>query len=104
MSTAVAPVVSGTWADRVVVVTGASAGIARKAWEGQFAPEPDSPSRPSNLWQPVAGGQAAHGRFDDRAVDRSAQLWMATHRPLLGAVAGSVAALAGALLLRRRRG
>ncbi|HXT19136.1 MAG TPA: SDR family oxidoreductase [Thermoanaerobaculia bacterium] len=97
------PTVAALWAQRLLPGL-ADRYLARKAWEGQLAPEPDSPSRPANLWQPVAGEQGAHGRFDDRAVTRSPQLWMATHRPLLAAVAGSVAAAAGALWLRRRRG
>jgi NAD(P)-dependent dehydrogenase (short-subunit alcohol dehydrogenase family) len=78
--------------------------LATKGWDGQLAPEAEPPSRPANLWEPVPGEQGAHGRFDERAVDRSTQLWMATHRPLLAAVAGGVAAAAGALWLRRRRG
>jgi NAD(P)-dependent dehydrogenase (short-subunit alcohol dehydrogenase family) len=98
-----APTVAALWAQRLVPGL-ADRYLARKAWEGQLAPEPDPPSRPSNLWQPVPGEQGAHGRFDDRAVERSPQLWMATHRPLLAAVAGSLAAAAGALWLRRRRG
>jgi NAD(P)-dependent dehydrogenase (short-subunit alcohol dehydrogenase family) len=75
--------------------------LARHAWEGQLGDEPDPPSRPANLWQPVPGTQAARGRFDDRAVDRSAQLWVATHRPLVAALAA--AGLAAALLSRRAR-
>ncbi len=73
--------------------------LARNAWEGQFADEPDDPGRPSNLWDPLPGDHGAHGRFDDRAVDRSAQLWVTTHRGALAAVAG----LAGLFLLLASR-
>jgi NAD(P)-dependent dehydrogenase (short-subunit alcohol dehydrogenase family) len=75
--------------------------LARNAWEGQTAPEPDDPARPSNLWEPVPGDPGAHGRFDHRALDRSAQLWATTHRPALALAAGA-AGLAGLLAWRRR--
>ena len=42
----------------------------------------------------------ARGRFDDRSHDSSQQFWATTHRPLVGAAAGSLAA---ALLLKRKR-
>ena len=76
--------------------------LARQAWEGQSSAEPDDPARPSNLWQPVAGDPGAHGRFDHRALDRSTQWWVTTHRPALALAAG--AAGLAALLGRRRRG
>ena len=77
--------------------------LARTAWEGQMsAGEPDDPARASNLWAPGRGPWAAHGRFDDRAVRRSAQLWITTHRRLVALAAG----LGGMALLwgGRRRG
>jgi short-subunit dehydrogenase len=58
--------------------------------------------RAGNLFEPVVGGAATHGMFDDRAKTRSTQLWAATHRPLLvGGLAGLVAA-AGAAARRAR--
>ncbi len=39
--------------------------------------EPEDPARPSNLWEPVEGNDAAHGRFDGRAQSKSLQLWAA---------------------------
>lgn len=42
----------------------------------------------------------ARGRFDDRSHGSSPQFWATTHRPVLGAAAGSLAA---ALLLKRKR-
>jgi NAD(P)-dependent dehydrogenase (short-subunit alcohol dehydrogenase family) len=77
--------------------------LARNAWEGQFAAERDDPGRPSNLWDPLPGDHGAHGRFDERAVDRSAQLWVTTHRGGLAAVAGGLAGLF-LLLASRHRG
>ena len=67
--------------------------MARNAWGGQMIDE-DARPRPDNLYEPVAGDQAAHGTFDDRARDFSPQLWANTHR---GLVAGAAAAAAGGL-------
>ncbi|MGH2851974.1 MAG: SDR family oxidoreductase [Solirubrobacteraceae bacterium] len=39
--------------------------------------------RPSNLFLPVPGRAATHGRFDDGATDRSPQLWLAEHRGMV---------------------
>lgn len=38
------------------------------------------PNRANNLWEPVRGDHGAHGDFDDRASDRSLQLWLDTNR------------------------
>ena len=77
--------------------------LARNAWEGQFAHELDDPGRPSNLWEPLPGDHGAHGRFDDRAIERSTQLWMTTHRQGLAVAAGGLAGLF-VLLAARHRG
>ncbi|HEX6262707.1 MAG TPA: SDR family oxidoreductase [Actinomycetota bacterium] len=71
--------------------------LGRTGYGSQQTDETLEPGRPSNLWQPVPGDQGAHGSFDDRAKDRSIQLWLATHR---GAVVAAVAA--GTLALVRR--
>jgi short-subunit dehydrogenase len=77
--------------------------LAKNAWEGQTDPhDPDDPQRPSNLWEPVAGDWAAHGRFDHRALDRSRQLWLTTHRRAVAAGAAGLAGLAGLIGWRRR--
>ena len=92
--------VAARWAQRLIPGL-VDRYLARHAWEGQLSPtEREDPSRPSNLWGPVAGDWRAHGRFDDRAVARSGQLWLTTHRGWLAAAAGlGLFALAG---LRRR--
>jgi NAD(P)-dependent dehydrogenase (short-subunit alcohol dehydrogenase family) len=77
--------------------------LARNAWEGQLdANDPDDPKRPSNLWESVPGDWDAHGRFDHRAIDRSAQFWVTRHRPAVAAMAAGVAGLVGLLGWRRR--
>ncbi|NTU78023.1 MAG: SDR family oxidoreductase [Chloroflexales bacterium] len=75
--------------------------LARGGYESQQTDEPRDPERPDNLWEPVAGDQAAHGVFDARAKGWSAQLWLATHRGWVAAGGAGLAALAGALLWRR---
>jgi short-subunit dehydrogenase len=68
--------------------------LARKGYELQQTDEPVNGDRPDNLFEPVAGEQAARGSFDDRSHDRSLQLWARTHAPHLGGLAASTAALA----------
>lgn len=73
-------------ADRYLGATGYSS--------QQIKGEPDSGDRPDNLFAPVAGDPGIHGRFGDRAIDHSKELWAVQHSHwLLGA---SLAA--GALL------
>jgi hypothetical protein len=77
--------------------------LADTAYDGQQTSDPVSSSRPDNLFEPVPGEFAAHGRFDSRAHSRSAQLWLKTHSRKLGiaAITGAVA-LAGWILRPRR--
>jgi hypothetical protein len=81
--------------------------VARNAYEEQQTDEPVAPDRRDNLWEPVPGDHGAHGRFDERASDTSAQLWATTHRGLFAlAGAGALLAAAAAKLLldaRERR-
>lgn len=75
--------------------------LARHAWEGQLDDESDDPARAHNLWQPVPGDRGAHGRFDERALSRSAQVWGATHRSALLVAGAGLAALGGLLVAQR---
>jgi hypothetical protein len=70
--------------------------LARTGYRAQQTGEPADPDRGDNLWRPAAGNYAAHGRFDDRARDWSAQFWATTHRGTvaLGLGAAALAALA----------
>ena len=47
--------------------------LARKGIESQLTPASADPHRPDNLFRPVEGDFAAHGRFDDRSKSRSLQ-------------------------------
>jgi hypothetical protein len=58
--------------------------LAQTAVDAQQSPEPLEPDRKDNLFEPVPGDHGAHGRFDRRALSRSAQLWATKHRRLLG--------------------
>ena len=94
--------VAALWAQRLFPGL-ADRYLARKAWDGQLGEEPEPGGRPGNLWQPVRGPWAAHGRFDDRAIERSPQLALATRRWAAVALA-AVAALGGFLIHTRRSG
>jgi NAD(P)-dependent dehydrogenase (short-subunit alcohol dehydrogenase family) len=73
--------------------------LGRTGFDSQQTEEPEDPDRPENLYGPVPGPHAARGRFDDRATDRSVQLWATTHR---GSVALGAAGLAAVVALARR--
>jgi NAD(P)-dependent dehydrogenase (short-subunit alcohol dehydrogenase family) len=83
--------------------------LGRTGFDSQQTPQPQPADAPANLWEPADGPDGrdfgTHGRFDDRAVSRSPQLWASRHHGVLGAAAGVAAAgvvAAGAALLRRR--
>jgi NAD(P)-dependent dehydrogenase (short-subunit alcohol dehydrogenase family) len=70
--------------------------------EAQQTAELVPPDRPDYLFSPLSGDRGAHGRFDEEAHPRSAQLWAATHRRALltgAGIAAVGATLAG--LVRR---
>jgi NAD(P)-dependent dehydrogenase (short-subunit alcohol dehydrogenase family) len=70
--------------------------LARTAYDAQQLDERVDPDRPDNLFDPVPGDWAAHGRFDDRAKPGSVLLWANLHRGWIAAAAAG-AVLAGAL-------
>jgi NAD(P)-dependent dehydrogenase (short-subunit alcohol dehydrogenase family) len=75
--------------------------LAHEAYDGQQSDEVRPPSMGDNLHAPVPGDHGAHGRFDDRAVSRSAQFWATTHRTALACGAAALF-LAGLIASRRR--
>lgn len=72
---------------------------ARRAYEQQVTAEPVEPARADNLFAPAPGPASSHGRFDDRARDRTWQPWLSAHRVavLLTSAFLMLAAIAGAL-------
>src|SRR5437763_8930492 len=62
--------------------------LAKHGYAAQMVDEPEDPTRPNNLWQPVPGDHGAHGRFDDSATPVSIELELNKRRHwLLGAAA-----------------
>ncbi|MDN6886686.1 hypothetical protein QMO14_24155 [Variovorax sp. CAN2819] len=64
---------------------------ARQAYDSQMTLEPAQPGRPDNLFTPVAGPFAAHGRFDAQARGASVQWWCSKQRWTLTAFAAALA-------------
>jgi NAD(P)-dependent dehydrogenase (short-subunit alcohol dehydrogenase family) len=78
--------------------------LAATGFKSQQRPDPVSPERKDNLFEPVAGDHGAHGSFDDEAVDSSSELWASEHQKQLGLAALGAAAIAGAgFMLAGRR-
>jgi NAD(P)-dependent dehydrogenase (short-subunit alcohol dehydrogenase family) len=79
--------------------------LARSGVDSQQTPDPIDPERwRDNLEEPVDSieDHGARGIFDQRAHERSPQLWAATHRAQLAGVAAA-AGLAASALSRRGR-
>ena len=64
--------------------------LSRMGYDAQQTEEPVQPARKDNLWDTVPGDHGAHGEFDARSSDYSAQFWLIRNRAWL--------ALAGLLL------
>jgi len=77
--------------------------LGKTGYDSQQTNEPEDPSRPNNLWQPVAGDHGAHGTFDDRAHPHSFELWADLNRIWIGIGAAATAGLATLLLARKSR-
>ncbi|MGE5546036.1 MAG: SDR family oxidoreductase [Solirubrobacterales bacterium] len=45
--------------------------LARRAWDGELSRQIEQPGRADNLFSPVAGNWAAHGRFDRVSLPRA---------------------------------
>ena len=71
--------------------------LATHGYSSQQTDEPADPEKPHNLWEPVPGDHGAHGRFDDRARERSWLLWASMRRGRL--TLGGLVALAVALVV-----
>ena len=77
--------------------------LARTGYDSQQISElPVPEDRPANLFAPVPRVAATHGRFDEQAVARSPQLWLAMHRAAVSAAAAGAVAAAAGLAARRR--
>ncbi|MFL6514024.1 MAG: SDR family oxidoreductase [Chthoniobacterales bacterium] len=79
--------------------------LAATCVDAQQTNEREDPDRPDNLWEPVDDERdhGAHGRFEDRARDFSAQLWLNKNRKWVGVGLISVFGLACAGWWQQRR-
>ncbi len=75
--------------------------LARTCYEAQMTDEPEDPTRPNNLWEPVPGDHGAHGAFDDRSRRWSWQHWADLHRQWIALAGAGLAGLAVGLCSRR---
>jgi NAD(P)-dependent dehydrogenase (short-subunit alcohol dehydrogenase family) len=79
--------------------------LARFGKKSQQTGDPIDPHQwRDNLDEPQdqAVDRGAHGKFDDVAAPRSPQLWLATHKGLVTAAAGTAVAVVSAIATRRR--
>jgi NAD(P)-dependent dehydrogenase (short-subunit alcohol dehydrogenase family) len=90
-----APTVEAIWGNKIASPL-LDDYLARTGFKSQQDKQPVSPDRKDNLFEPVPGDHGAHGRFDDEAVDDSAELWVSTHKKQIGLAALGAAAAAGA--------
>ena len=74
--------------------------LARTGFDSQQVSDMPVNGRRDNLFEPRPDEAATHGMFDGRARDRSMQLWLTTHRPLVATTLA--AALAGLTRVARR--
>jgi NAD(P)-dependent dehydrogenase (short-subunit alcohol dehydrogenase family) len=77
--------------------------LGRTGYASEQTETPANPARQDNLWDPVPGPYAAHGRFDDRSKDHSVELWMAKRKPWLELTGAAMLGLALGLTARRDR-
>jgi short chain dehydrogenase len=79
--------------------------LGRTGYAAQQTSAPEDPNRPNNLWQPVDANAdyGAHGSFDERAHQRSYQVWFDLRRSWVGALGLIGAAIASAALMNGRR-
>ena len=77
--------------------------LARTGFDAQQTDADKPADQPANLWEPADGSDGrdfgAHGLFDDRAHQRSLQVWASQHHGLLAA-AGGAGLLAGVAAAR----
>ena len=77
--------------------------LARAGYSGQLGPEPLPENAPNNLFAPVPGPYAAHGRFDDRAQTVSWEVFTSRHRNAVWATVGLAAVIGLHQLARKLR-
>ena len=97
------PTVEAVWGNKVASSL-LDEYLAATGIDAQQRPDPVSPDRKDNLFEPVEGDHGAQGSFDDEAVDSSAELWITERKRQLGLAALGAAAVAGAGFMLAGRG
>lgn len=77
--------------------------LAKAAWAPQLSAAPETPGRPDNLFEPVAGDQGARGRFGGQAKPRALILDPERARAALGLIGAALLAGLALHVLRQRR-
>ncbi len=77
--------------------------LARAGYSGQLTSEAEPEDAPGNLFQPVPGRFAAHGRFNATARTRSWEVFTSRHRDAVWATIAIGVTLALTRLVYRRR-
>jgi short-subunit dehydrogenase len=72
--------------------------LGKTGYDAQQYDGAPGPNRQDNVWQPVPGDHGAHGQFDSRSRNFSAQVWADEHRVALalGALGAGLLAAASA--------
>ncbi len=60
--------------------------LAKAGYSGQLADQPTTPNAPANLFEPVPGDYAAHGRFDGQSRERSWEMFTNRHKAVAVAI------------------
>ncbi|HEX2943130.1 MAG TPA: SDR family oxidoreductase [Rhodopila sp.] len=76
--------------------------LASSGYSGQMTQEPKSASAPDNLYNPVKGDYAAHGRFDSKARPESWEMFTSRHKDAIMVGLAGLALLTVRGWLRRR--
>lgn len=79
--------------------------LGKTGFKSQQTSQQADPNARNNLWKPVDDDKdyGAHGTFDARAMDKSRQVWVDTHRGLLGLVSAGVAGAITAAVIWRSK-
>ncbi len=76
--------------------------LAHSGYAGQLTNEPVPADAPNNLFEPVPGPYAAHGRFDDRGRSQSWEVFTSRHRNAMWTTIGVAALLTIRKMVRDR--
>ena len=77
--------------------------LAQNGYQSQMRDEREDPDRADNLFTPLRGDHGAHGTFDTRARNASAQFWASKNRGWLAFAGAALTGLALSLLSAHRR-